>query len=132
MARINDIYGGNYLKAEDIKGNGDIRVTIESVSYDEYDGKKRAVLHFRGKDKCLPLNVTNANMIAELLGSDEMDDWEGQMIVLYVTRVDFQGKRVDAIRIKEAPKRTVAPPPPPAPTTPEPVSEELSGEDIGF
>ena len=130
MARINDIYGGNYLKAEDIKGKGDINVVIESISYDEYDGKKRAVLHFRGKDKCMPLNVTNANMIAELLNSDEMDDWEGQRICLYVTRVDFQGKRVDAIRVKEA-KQTAKPVTAPAPP-PQPIEEELSADDIGF
>ncbi len=102
MAKIGDIYGGNFLKADDIKGKGDIRVQIEHVTIDEYDGKKRAVLHFKGRDKVLPLNVTNANMIAEIFATDEMDEWEGKRITLYTTRVDFQGKRVDAIRIKEA------------------------------
>jgi hypothetical protein len=130
MAKIGDVYGGNYLKAEDIKGKGDIRVAISEVAYDEYDGKKRAVLHFRGRDKVLPLNVTNANMIAELLESDEMDDWVGQRICLYVTKVDFQGKRVDAIRIKAASE--VVPTAAPVSRRPLAASEELSDEDIPF
>ena len=123
MAKIGDIYGGNYLKAEDLKDKGDVRVTIEKVSYDEFDGKKRALLYFRGKDKVLPLNVTNANMAAEIFGTDEMDDWIDQRICLYVTRVDFQGKRVDAIRLKAA---TTAPRP-----TPPPVAD-LTDEEIPF
>ena len=129
MPRISEVYGGNYLKAEDIKGRGDTVVTIESISVEEVDGKKRAVVHFKGKDKTLLLNVTNANMIEELLGTDEMDNWEGSRVCLYVTKVDFQGKRVDAIRVKAAPQRpqTVAPQPPPPPAT-----TELMDDDIPF
>ncbi len=127
MAKIGDIYGGNYLKADDIKGKGDIRVQIDQVTYDEYDGKKRAVLHFKGRDKVLPLNVTNANMLAEILSTDEMDEWQGKRITLYTTRVDFQGKRVDAIRIKEA-KAPAFAPVKPAPK-PEPEPEEFDKEE---
>ncbi len=125
MAKIGDIYGGNFLKADDIKGKGDIRVQIEQISYGEYDGKKRAVLHFKGRDKVLPLNVTNANMLAEILGTDEMDEWEGKRITLYTARVDFQGKRVDAIRIKEA----KAPAPAKSVPKPEPEPEEFDKEE---
>ncbi len=129
MAKIGDIYGGNFLKADDIKGKGDIRVQIEQVTYDEYDGKKRALLHFKGREKVLPLNVTNANMLAEILGTDEMDEWEGKRITLYTTRVDFQGKRVDAIRIKEVKAPAPAPLPiKPAPK-PEPEPEEYDKEE---
>jgi hypothetical protein len=43
-------------------------------------------------------------------------------VVLYPTRVDYQGKRVDAIRIDAAPaengrKAAPSPPPPPEPGT---------------
>jgi hypothetical protein len=56
-------------------------------------------VYFAGKEKGLVLNKTNANMIVEIAGSDETEDWEGVQIVLYSTRVDFQGRRVDAIRV---------------------------------
>jgi hypothetical protein len=70
MAKLNEIYGGNYMKAEDIKDKGDLNVTIASVSIMEMDdGKKKAVLHFKNSEKTLPLNITNANMMEELTGS---------------------------------------------------------------
>lgn len=140
--KLNEVYGGNYLKAEDLKDRGEVRCIIESVSVMEGDdGKKKAVLHFRGKDKTLPLNITNANMVAELHG-DETDDWEGKAITLYTCKVDFQGKRVLAIRVKEAPSQRQAqpvrasrptPPPPPADDFDgdAPVSD-LTDEDIPF
>jgi hypothetical protein len=133
--KLNEVYGGNYLKAEDLKDRGEVRCVIESVSVMEGDdGKKKAVLHFRGKEKTLPLNITNANMVSELYG-DETDDWEGQAITLYTCKVDFQGKRVLAIRIKEpatnsnGTRRAVAPPPPPPPSD---ISGDLTDDDIPF
>jgi hypothetical protein len=114
MARVSEIYGGNWLTADDLAGR-EVVVTIESVSiHDMPDNKKKAALHFVGKEKALLLNVTNGNAIAELTGTDEMDNWEGQRIKLYVAKVDFQGKRVPAIRVKEAASARPAPPPPPA------------------
>lgn len=135
MPKLSDIYGGNYMKAEDIKDKGDINVTIEKTSIMEQDdGKKKVVLHFKNSEKTLPLNVTNANMVDELLGSDDTDEWEGRRICLYTCKVDFQGKRVLAIRIKAASAPRAAQPartrqaPPPAPA-PEPESDEgLDGD----
>jgi hypothetical protein len=127
MPKLSEIYGGNYMKAEDIAGR-EVNVVIEEVSImKDKDDKKKAVLHFKGKDKTLPVNVTNANMIEELLGTDDTDDWVGQRICLYTTKVDFQGKRVLAIRIKEA-KGASKPAPEPEP---DPV-EELTDDDIPF
>lgn len=131
MPKLNEIYGGNYLKAEDLKDRGDVNVLIESVSIEEVgdDGKKKAVLHFRGKDKTLPLNITNANMVEELLESDDTDNWINRRICLYTTKVDFQGKRVLAIRVKESNNGVQrAPPPPPPP----PATGELTDDDIPF
>ena|SRR5688572_4912440 len=122
MARISDVYGGSYLKAEDLKGR-EAGVTIEEVTYTKIEDKKRAVLHFTGKDKQLLLNITNANMIAEILGTDEMDEWVGKRLTLYTARVDFQGKRVDAIRVKKY-KPAAKPKPEPEPE-PEPADDEV-------
>jgi hypothetical protein len=130
VPKLNEIYGGNYMKAEDIKDKGDVGVTIERVSIVEMDdGKKKAVLHFKNSEKTLPLNVTNANMLEELLGSDDTDDWEGKRVCLYTCKVDFQGKRVLAIRIKGAPQKAAARAPQPPPP---PVEDELDDSDIPF
>jgi len=132
MPKLNEIYGGNYLKAEDLKDHGAVNVVIENVSITEMeDGKKKAVLHFKGKEKTLPLNVTNANMLDELLGSDDTDDWIGRRICLYTTKVDFQGKRVLAIRIKAATSGVTKPVAKPEPE-PEPDEIENELEDAPF
>lgn len=118
--KLGEIYGGNYLKADDIKDRGDVNVVIEEITIAEVDdGKKKAVLHFRGKDKTLMLNVTNANMLEEITGSDDTDDWIGKRICLYTAKVDFQGKRVLAIRVKAATggKPKARPEPEPEPVT---------------
>lgn len=133
MPKLNEIYGGDYLVAEDIGKGRELVVTIEDVSVMETgEGKKKAVLRFTGKKKTLPLNITNANMVTELLGSNDTDDWEGRRICLYTCMVDFQGRRVLAIRIKGAPtKKAVKPPPEPEPEDDEPV-QELDDSDIPF
>ena len=129
MPKLSEIYGGNYMKADDIKDRGDINATIESVSIMEGDdGKKKAVLHFQNTDKTLPLNITNANMVTELLGSDDTDDWGGERICLYTCKVDFQGKRVLAIRIKAAAAK-VKPKPEPKTEPEEDFGDDFPGGD---
>ncbi len=128
-----DAFKGSYLKAEDIKGHR-VAVTIETATMEEVgQGDEKAekpVLHFVGKDRGVVLNKTNWARIADLLGSDESDDWEGQRIVLGVERVDFQGKRVDAIRVIGVPG--AAPKPEPKPKPVEDVTEEMPDDTVPF
>jgi hypothetical protein len=68
------------------------------------------LLYFEGKDKGLILNKTNSNNVAAAYG-DETDRWQGQDVVLYPNMVDFQGRSVEAIRLrrpsaKDAPAKT--------------------------
>ncbi len=98
MAKINDVFGGNFLKAEDLKGKN-AKVTIASVEVKEFDDGNKLILKFQGKDKALVCNRTNASLIEEVLGSSDTDDWEGKSITLITAKVDFQGKRVPAIRV---------------------------------
>ncbi len=105
----NDIFGGKSLKSEDIKGREPV-VTIESVEMKKFDDGPKAIIRFAGKDKALICNRTNWNSIADILGADDSDEWIGRRIKLVVARVDFQGKRVDAIRVDPAPSATAAAP----------------------
>lgn len=95
---IGSAFPSTYLKAADLQGRR-VSVTIAGVRMEDIGGEHKPILSFVGKDKGLVLNKTNANMIAEITGSEETDEWEGQAIVLYPTKTDFQGKRVDAIRV---------------------------------
>jgi hypothetical protein len=102
MTGLNDIYGGDFLKAEHLKQTGwPATYTIkntEIVSYD--DGKKQIALHFHETDKKLGLNKTNANRIALTLGTEDWQHgWINHPITLMLEWVEFQGKTVEAIRV---------------------------------
>lgn len=100
--KTSEAFPSNYLKAGDLGGRA-VRVVIESVTMEKVGEDRKLVLHFAGKEKALILNKTNSNRITEAVGSDETDDWEGWTITLYSCKVDYQGKRVDAIRVDDRP-----------------------------
>lgn len=132
--KAGDVFKGSYLKADDLQ-NRRVRVTIEDVTMEDigHDDKKerRAVAHFVGKDRGLVLNKTNWSILEDVCGSQDSDDWRGATVTLYVAKVDYQGKRVPAVRVSDQPGDT---------TLPQQRSEREPGdddapivaEDIGF
>lgn len=100
--KISDAFPSTYLKADDLNGSRPV-VVIRSIKFENLGDERKSVLYFEGKDKGLVLNKTNANAITDILGTDETDYWVGARIRLYPIKVDYQGKRVLAIRIEEAP-----------------------------
>jgi hypothetical protein len=87
-----------YLKATDLQGR-EIPVVISQIKFEKMDGKDKAILFFLGKTKGLMLNKTNINNIIALYG-EETNDWNGKEITLFTSMVDYQGKTVEAIRVK--------------------------------
>ena len=74
-----------YLKSADLQGQA-VQVTIDKYSHEELeeqDGTKKQkwVVWFKGKDKGLVLNVTNANTLGELFEDSEAA--KGKDIVLF-------------------------------------------------
>jgi hypothetical protein len=57
----------------------------------------------------LVCNKTNANRIAHAFGTNT-DNWIGQEITLFTDLVDFQGKAVEAIRVRAKKPIAAAPP----------------------
>src|SRR5437016_5609327 len=96
--QLTDIFPSNYIKAADLKKR-EIPVVIQSAEVEKIGDERKLVLHFQGKDKGMICNKTNANRIAYLYG-EETDGWVGKEIVLYPDLVDFQGKTVEAIRVR--------------------------------
>ena len=129
---INTVFS-SHLRSEDI-GTARPVVTIERIEVEKVGEDTKPVLYFAGKDKGLVLNRTNSNTIIDLLGTPETEEWIGCRILLYVTKVEFQGKRVPAIRIDAAPARAAAVVnKKPAKAEPEAEAvEELGADDIGF
>lgn len=116
MPKASDFFTGKSLKAEDIKGREPV-VTIEKVTTQNFDDGTKPIIHFVGKDKTLVCNRTNWNSIVEITGEDDSDNWGGCKIKLVVARVDYQGKRVDAIRVDPPPSDGARRQPPPEPTS---------------
>jgi hypothetical protein len=96
--KISEKFQSNFLKADDLQGRK-VHAIIASIGEEEFGGEKHLIVYFRGKQKALVLNKTNASYLANTV-SDETDDWPGHEVVLYPTKVSFQGKMVDAIRVE--------------------------------
>lgn len=130
MAKLNDIFPSNYLKASDLNG-AQVPVTIERVEVERIgqgaNAEQKPVLHFVGKQKGMVANKTNCKKIAEIAGSDDTDDWAGTNLVLFTAMVDYQGETVESIRVK-AP--AAAKKPTPKPAAPQPV--DMDADEIPF
>lgn len=103
---INEAFPSNYLKAADLQGKSPL-VKIDRVAYEEINNERKLAMYFVGKDKPMILNKTNANTIASAYGQDT-DDWCDAEIVLFMAMVDFQGKTVEALRVKIPPRKPVS------------------------
>lgn len=110
---INDVYPSKYVAASDLK-DGNARVTIARVEIEKIGDDTKPVVYFKGKTKGLVLNKTNSKTIAGILG-DETDDWTGGELILFPIMTDYQGKPVEAVRVrapqpKDNPRQSAPPP----------------------
>ena len=113
MPNINDVFPSKFLKAHDLQG----RATTATITRVEFEvmGRTREtlpVVYFRGKQKGLKLNKTNATIIATLAGSAQTEDWVGIAVTLYATVADFGGQSYQVVRVRAstAPPRPLPPP----------------------
>jgi hypothetical protein len=95
---INDAFPSNYLKSSDLKGTTPT-VTMSHVISEQLGDDRKLVLYFQNKEKGMVLNKTNANNIASIYGP-ETEGWTGKKVMLAVAWVDFQGRSVEAIRVR--------------------------------
>ena len=103
---INNVFPSKYLKAADLQSR-EFTLRIASIRLEDIgDDDQKPVLYFENAKKGLVLNKTNANNCVVLYGA-ETDGWIGKPITLYSAWVDFQGRSVEAIRIRPAPGVTI-------------------------
>lgn len=96
--KISEEFPSKYLKSSDLKGQ-EVRVTMARVEREEIGQDKKLVLYFKGKEKGMVLNKTNANTIGDFYG-DDSDDWYDQPLILFAIRTEYQGKPVDGLRVR--------------------------------
>ena len=96
---INEAYPSDYLKASDLKGQK-IKAVVDRVEMSEFnDGSRKPTLYFKGKDKGMVLNKTNAMILGSVF-SPETDGWAGKEVALYSKKVSFNGQMVDSLAVE--------------------------------
>lgn len=98
MPKVSQMYPdvGQYYKAEDL--SGPVSLEIQGLETDDTFGSEELILLFKGSDKKLRLNKTNALSMAEKLG-DEATEWIGKTIQIVAVPVTYQGRKVKGIRV---------------------------------
>jgi len=96
--KISEEFPSQYIKASDLGGR-EIRVTMANVEREKIGNDTKLVLYFKGKEKGLVLNKTNAYTIGDAYGEDT-EDWYDQPLILFSVKTDYQGKVVDATRCR--------------------------------
>ena len=119
--KLSEAYPSSFLKADDLQGR-DVIATISSVELESIgqgaDKEQKLVIGFKGKEKKLVCNKTNAGTIGQLYG-DETDEWIGKQVILTARDVEYQGKTTLAIRVSlKKPATAAAAPTKPAPAAP--------------
>ena len=127
-----DLFPSKYLKCADLKGRPRVveieHAAIEMLKNPKGEEQRKSVLYFKGAKKALPLNLTN--FVAEIVGSDETNDWPGTKLELYPATTMLGGKVTDCVRIRRSQDGLPISPLPPTKLAEGPADEHDS--DIPF
>lgn len=109
---LNDFRNSTYLTQRDVENLSarERRVTVDRVEAERVGEEKdlRLVTYFVTLDKGLVTNMTNGEILSEIVGSTKTSDWHGADVEIYVDpSVGFGGKRTGGIRLR--PLRTEEP-----------------------
>ena len=123
MGNWRDSLPSQWLKAADFEKPA--LMTVRKFSVEKIGDDQRPVVWFDETEKGLGLNIVNGSTIEEICGTADPARWVGNKLVLFKTQTDYQGKRVDCIRIR-------APKPGAVAVVPEPPQFQASDEDVPF
>ena len=107
MAHFRKSFPSRFTQASDFD-DGPITVTIKSTADEDFGTKdnpqtKPVVLFEDDGVKPVVLNLTRAEMISEIAGSEDMDNWPGTRVQLSKGTTRFQGKKVACIDVAQPP-----------------------------
>lgn len=103
---IDSAFPSTYVKASDLGGKP-ARLVIRSVQMETVGSDQKPIMYFEKREKGMVLNRTNANTISMVYGTNT-DDWVGGEVELFTAMVDFQGRSVEAIRVRIPPRKPAA------------------------
>lgn len=128
MPNISVLKTSNFIKKEDVARPALVTIRAvreENVAKEGAPQELRWCIHFHEMEKPMVLNSTNGQIIAQITGSEETENWAGKKIVIYHDpSVSFGGKLVGGIRCR-APKGPQQAPANAAPTPAAAAEEEI-------
>lgn len=96
---------GQFLKKEDVDPPHIWTITNvkeQSVTAPGKEPKTKLVLFFNGSQKGLVLNMANGDVLSEMTGHDDPEEWIGQRVELYCDdSVTYAGKRIGGVRLRK-------------------------------
>jgi hypothetical protein len=96
--RSTDAFPSKYLKSSDVKAKQKIatisHLETEAVGQDK---REKPVLYFEDGVKPIVVNRTNFEELEAAFG--DSDEWPGHKVKVYCAPTQYQGKRVDGIRV---------------------------------
>lgn len=109
-----NFHPSKYIGSVDFKQGEQKILTIQRAGKEgvkDNKGKEESclVVHFQGDHKPMICNVTNSKAIAQVAGSNYIEDWSGIHVELFITEVLAFGEMVDAVRIKPSAPRIQKP-----------------------
>jgi hypothetical protein len=97
--RASDAFPSKYLKSTDVKAKQKI-ATISHLETEAVGQNKeeKPVLHFEDGVKPMVVNRTNFEELEAAFG--DSNDWPGHKVKIFCAPTQYQGKRVDGIRVE--------------------------------
>ena len=111
--KLTEAFPSAWLKADDVPFPRTF--TIRGARMEEIGQQKdqKVVIYFQEEEKGLIINKTVWAQIANIVGSDDTDNWGGKSVELFRDMVNFQGKMVPGLRARPPQQRFTQPAPAP-------------------
>jgi hypothetical protein len=94
----------NYIGAEILQPNQELKLTIEKVQKEQVktaEGTQECIVaYFKGGQKGMIINKTNAKIITKVVDTPFIEQWVGKSIIIYAAKVRAFGEMVEALRVK--------------------------------
>jgi hypothetical protein len=94
----------NYIGSEILQPGQELKLTIEKVQKEQVktaEGTQECIVaYFKGGQKGMIINKTNAKIITKILDTPYIEHWAGKSIIIYAAKVRAFGEMVEALRVK--------------------------------
>ena len=109
--KISKYRNSKWLKKEDVEALSpeQRRTVVESIEEELVGDDLKPVIHFKGIEKGWPINMTGLEILAEMTGSQDTEDFDGTKVELYVDPdVRYKGDKVGGIKLRPAVAKPIA------------------------